>query len=307
MYIGRFAPTPSGPLHFGSVITALAGYLDAKHNNGQWKVRIDDIDSPRVLKGAESAILKNLENLGLLWDGKISRQSENIMDYKNILEILKNKNITYNCNCSRKKIIESNQSDADADGLIYNNYCRNKNYPSSNKSSIRLIANYGSTNFIDRAQGLQRHEVNNPISDFVIKRSDQLYAYQFTVVIDDHLQSVNNIVRGTDLLSSTIKQHYINTLLSYSEKTYMHIPIALINNRKLSKGNGDKLNSNNLSLILIEGLKFLRQKIQKNIEDGSPEEILKYASDNWDINPLKKLSSLELNSTQSLIVDNIHT
>ena len=258
-----------------------------------------------VLKGAESAILKNLENLGLLWDGKISRQSENIMDYKNILEILKNKNITYNCNCSRKKIIESNQSDAD--GLIYNNYCRNKNYPSSNKSSIRLIANYESTNFTDRAQGLQRHEVNNPISDFVIKRSDQLYAYQFTVVIDDHLQSVNNIVRGTDLLSSTIKQHYINTLLSYSEKTYMHIPIALINNRKLSKGNGDKLNSNNLSLILIEGLKFLRQKIQKNIEDGSPEEILKYASDNWDINPLKKLSSLELNSTQSLIVDNIHT
>ena len=305
MYIGRFAPTPSGPLHFGSVITALASYLDARHNNGQWKVRIDDIDSPRVLEGAESAILKNLENLGLFWDGKISRQSENIMEYKNILEILKNKKLTYNCNCSRKKIIKLSQSVADE--IIYNNYCRNKNYPSSNKSSIRLITNYESTNFIDRAQGFQCHDVNNSISDFIIKRSDQLYAYQFTVVIDDQLQSVNNIVRGTDLLSSTIKQHYINTLLSYSEKTYMHIPIALINNRKLSKGNGDKLNSNNLSLILIEGLKFLGQKIQKNIEDGSPEEILKYASDNWDTKPLEQLSSLELNSTQSLIVDNIHT
>jgi len=305
LYIGRFAPTPSGPLHFGSVITALAGYLDAKHNNGQWKVRIDDIDSPRVVEGAELAILKNLENLGLFWDGKISRQSENILEYKNILEKLKNKNLTYNCNCSRKKIIESNLSDTDE--LIYNNYCRNKHYPSSNKSSIRLIANYQSTNFTDRAQGLQRYNVHNPVSDFVIKRSDQLYAYQFTVVIDDQLQSVNNIVRGTDLLSSTIKQHYINTLLSYSEKTYMHIPIALINNRKLSKGNGDKLNSNNLSLILIEGLKFLRQKIQKGIEDGSPEEILKYAIDNWNPNPFKQLSSLELNSTQSLIVDNIHT
>lgn len=305
MYIGRFAPTPSGPLHFGSIVTALASYLDAKHNNGQWKVRIDDIDSPRILEGAESNILKNLESLGLFWDDKIFRQSENIIEYKNVLEMLNSKNLTYNCNCSRKKIIESNLSDTDE--LIYNNYCRNKHYPSSNKSSIRLIANYESTNFTDRAQGLQRYNVNNPISDFVIKRSDQLYAYQFTVVIDDQLQSVNNIVRGTDLLSSTIKQHYINTLLSYSEKTYMHIPIALINNRKLSKGNGDKLNNNNFSLILVEGLKFLKQKIKKDIEDGSPEEIIKYAVQNWDTTPLQKLKNIELSSNQRLIVDDVRT
>ncbi len=305
MYIGRFAPTPSGPLHLGSIITALASYLDAKHNNGLWKVRIDDIDSPRVVEGAELVILKSLENLGLFWDDKISRQSENIKEYKNILAILENKNLTYNCRCSRKKILESSQSDDDE--LIYNNNCRNKKHPSSNKSSTRLIANYKSTNFIDRAQGLQFHNINNSISDFVVKRSDQLYAYQFAVVIDDELQSVNNIVRGTDLLNSTIKQHCINNLLNFSKKTYMHVPIALINNRKLSKGNGDKLNSHNLSLILVEGLKFLKQKIQKDIEDGSTEEILKYASDNWDTKPFEQISSIELSPTQCQIVDNTRT
>jgi len=305
LYIGRFAPTPSGPLHFGSIVTAMASYLDAKHNNGKWKVRIDDIDSPRVLEGAESAILKKLENLGLFWDDKISRQSENIKEYINTHEALEKKNLTYYCRCSRKTILESIQSDTDE--LIYNNNCRNKQHPSSNTSSTRLIANYKSTSFIDRAQGPQFHNINNSISDFIIKRSDQLYAYQFAVVIDDELQSVNNIVRGTDLLNSTIKQHYINNILNFSEKTYMHVPIALINNRKLSKGNGDKLNSNNLSVILVEGLKFLKQKIQKDIEDGSPEEILKYASVNWDVKPFQKLSRIELNPTQCLIVDNART
>ena len=302
MYIGRFAPTPSGPLHFGSVITAMASYLDAKHNNGKWKVRIDDIDSPRVVEGAESAILKSLEKLGLFWDNKVSRQSENIKEYKDILEVLKNKNLTYNCRCSRKKILESNESDSDEP--IYKNNCRNKQHPSSKKSSIRLIANYKSINFIDRAQGPQFHNIDNTASDFIIKRSDQLYSYQFAVVIDDELQSVNNIVRGTDLLNSTIKQHYINNLLNFSEKTYMHVPIALINNLKLSKGNGDKLNSNNLSLILIEGLKFLKQKTQKDLEDGSPQEILKYALNNWDTKLFEQQSSIELNSTQCRIVDN---
>ena len=303
MYIGRFAPTPSGPLHFGSIITALASYLDAKHNNGQWKVRIDDIDSPRIAEGAESTILKNLESLGLFWDDKISRQSENIKEYNDILEMLKSRNLTYNCNCSRKQIAISNQSDLKEP--TYNNHCRSMRHPSSSKSAIRLIADYKSTNFIDRIQGFQSD--NNLINDFIIKRSDQLYAYQLAVVIDDHLQSVTNIVRGADLLSSTIKQYYINNLLKFPEKTYMHIPIATINNQKLSKSNGDKLNNNNFSLILIEGLKFLKQKVKKNIEDASPREILKYASENWDLAPLRQIKNIELSSNQRLIVDNTHT
>jgi len=305
LYIGRFAPTPSGPLHFGSIVTALASYLDAKHNNGQWKVRIDDIDSPRILEGAESNILKNLESLGLFWDDKIFRQSENIIEYKNVLEMLNSKNLTYNCNCSRKKITVSNLSDANEP--TYNNHCRNMQLPSSGKSAIRLIADYKLTNFIDRAQGPQSQNTNNSIGDFIIKRSDQLYAYQLAVVVDDQLQSVTNIVRGIDLLSSTIKQYYINNLLNFPEKDYMHIPIATINNRKLSKGNGDKLNNNNFSLILVEGLKFLKQKIKKDIEDGSPEEIIKYAVQNWDTTPLQKLKNIELSSNQRLIVDDVRT
>ena len=303
MYIGRFAPTPSGPLHFGSIITALASYLDAKHNNGQWKVRIDDIDSPRIAEGAESTILKNLESLGLFWDDKISRQSENIKEYNDILEMLKSRNLTYNCNCSRKQIAISNQSDLKEP--TYNNHCRSMRHPSSSKSAIRLIADYKSTNFIDRIQGFQSD--NNLINDFIIKRSDQLYAYQLAVVIDDHLQSVTNIVRGADLLSSSIKQYYINNLLKFPEKSYAHIPIAIINNQKLSKSNGDKLNNDNFSLILIEGLKFLKQKVKKNIEDASPREILKYASENWDLAPLRQIKNIELSSNQRLIVDNTHT
>jgi len=305
LYIGRFAPTPSGPLHFGSIITALASYLDAKNNNGLWKIRIDDVDSPRVMKGAELSILNTLENLGLFWDGEISRQSENIKEYKKILEILNKKNLTYNCECSRKQIAISNPPTVDEP--IYNNHCRNKQNRSSSKSAVRLISNYELTNFIDKTQGSQFHNINNPIGDFIIKRSDQLYAYQLAVVIDDELQSITNVVRGTDLLSSTIRQKYINNILNFSEKIYMHIPIAKINNQKLSKGNGDKLNTNNLSLILIESLKFLKQKIQKGIEDASPREILKYAVKNWDATPLQKIKNIELSSNQRLIVDNAHT
>jgi len=299
LYIGRFAPTPSGPLHFGSIITALASYLDAKHNNGLWKIRIDDIDTPRVVEGAELSILKNLENLGLFWDGKISRQSKNIKEYKNSLEVLRKKNLIYNCHCSRKQIIKTNPAINES---FYNNECRNKNLPSTNNSSIRLISNYESINFFDRTQGIQSNN-NATCEDFLIKRSDKLFAYQLAVVIDDELQSINNIVRGTDLLSSTIKQCYINNLLNYSDKTYMHIPIATKNNRKLSKGNGDKLETNDFSLILIEALKFLQQKIQKDIQSASPKEIIKFAEKNWDIEPLKKLSELELNLNQNLLVD----
>ena len=305
MYIGRFAPTPSGPLHFGSIITAIASYLDAKQNNGKWKVRIDDIDSPRIVEGADSLILKNLESLGLFWDDKISRQSENLQEYKNVLEMLKSKNLTYNCNCSRKQIALSNQSDFNEP--IYNNHCRFMQHPLSNKSAIRLITDYKSTQFIDRTQGTQNNDIDNSIGDFIIKRSDQIYSYQLAVVIDDQLQSVTNIVRGADLLNSTIKQYYINKLLNFPEKTYMHIPIATINNRKLSKGNGDKVNNNNFSLILIEGLKFLKQKIEKDIEDASPREIIKYAVKNWDTVPLQKIKDIELNSSQRLIADSTHT
>jgi glutamyl-Q tRNA(Asp) synthetase len=305
LYIGRFAPTPSGPLHFGSIITAIASYLDAKQNNGKWKVRIDDIDSPRIIEGADSLILKNLESLGLFWDDKISRQSENLQEYKNVLEMLKSKNLTYNCNCSRKQIALSNQSDFNEP--IYNNHCRFMQHPLSNKSAIRLITDYKSTQFIDRTQGTQHNDIDNSIGDFIIKRSDQIYSYQLAVVIDDQLQSVTNIVRGADLLNSTIKQYYINKLLNFPEKTYMHIPIATINNRKLSKGNGDKVNNNNFSLILIEGLKFLKQKIEKDIEDASPREIIKYAVKNWDTVPLQKIKDIELNSSQRLIADSTHT
>ena len=305
MYIGRFAPTPSGPLHFGSVVAALASYLDAKHNKGLWKIRIDDIDLPRILDGAEISILKNLENLGLLWDGEISRQSENIKEYNHNFEILNEKNLTYNCQCTRKEIAILNSSNINEPS--YNNKCRNKQHSSSNNSAVRLISNYESTKFIDRAQGLQLDKPKNITGDFIVKRSDQLYAYQLAVVIDDELQSVNNIVRGADLLSSTIKQVYINNLLNFSKKTYMHIPVATMNHKKLSKSNADKLKTLNSESILIEALKFLNQKIEKNIEDASNEEILLYATNNWNIKCIEQRNFIELNSNQQLVVDNVHT
>ena len=293
MYIGRFAPTPSGPLHLGSFITALASYLDAKHNDGEWKIRIDDIDTPRIKKGSEKLILNSLEAFGLHWDGLVMHQSDNIKIYELVTQKLKELDLTYYCECSRKEILLNNPTKSGYS--IYNNACSLKKITARKGNSIRLKTNSKNINFKDTIQGTKSINLKLLMGDFIVKRSDNVFSYQLTTAIDDDLQSVTNIVRGADLIESTPQQIYIRSLLNLKPIKYSHIPIALIGGQKLSKSMGDTLQMKNPTDVLIKSLKFLNQKISKAHEQASPIEIIQWAVKNWDRKKIKKKTAIELN------------
>jgi len=292
MYIGRFAPTPSGPLHLGSFITALASYLDAKHNDGEWKIRIDDIDTPRIKKGSEKLILNSLEAFGLHWDGLVMRQSDNIKIYELVTQKLKELNLTYYCECSRKDILLNNPTKSDFS--IYNNACSLKKLSTSKGHSIRLKTNSKKIIFKDTIQGTKSINLELLMGDFIVKRSDNIFSYQLTTAIDDDLQSITNIVRGADLIKSTPQQIYIRALLKLKAIKYSHIPIVLVGGQKLSKSMGDTLEMKNPSEVLIKSLKFLNQEISKALEQASPKEIIQWAVKNWDRKKIEKKTAIEL-------------
>jgi len=292
MYIGRFAPTPSGPLHLGSFITALASYLDAKHHKGEWKIRIDDIDTPRIKKGSEKLILNSLEAFGLDWDGLVMRQSDNIKIYESVTQKLKELNLTYYCECSRKDILLNTPTKSSF--LIYNNACSLKKLSTSKGNSIRLKTNSKNINFKDTIQGAKSINLELLIGDFIVKRSDNIFSYQLTTSIDDDLQSITNIVRGADLIKSTPQQIYIRSLLKLKPIKYSHIPIALVGGQKLSKSMGDTLEMKNPSEVLIKSLKFLNQEISKAHEQASAKEIIQWAIKNWDRKKIEKKTGIEL-------------
>lgn len=295
MYIGRFAPTPSGPLHFGSIVTALASYLDAKYHNGIWKIRIDDLDTPRILKGAEKSILNRLESLELFWDNQISYQSKHIDQYKQAVEKLQALNLIYPCECTRKEI--SSTKIIGIDGPIYNNVCRFKHLKKDRKNSIRLRVNSNPIEFKDLIQGSQYQNLKKFVGDFVIKRSDELFAYQLGVVVDDGLQSITHVVRGSDLLNSTSRQIYIQSLLNLPTIRYLHLPLAVIHGKKLSKGYRDRLSSCNPNIILVKALIFMNQEIDIGLENETPREIIKWAIKHWDIDRISKKIKIELDPT----------
>ena len=292
MYIGRFAPTPSGPLHLGSFITALASYLDAKHNNGQWKIRIDDIDTPRIKNGSEKLILNSLEKFGLYWDDLVMHQSDNIKTYELGIKKLKKLNLTYYCECSRKEILLN--APINRSFSVYKNTCSLKKIAISKGNSIRLKTNSKNIDFKDAIQGNESINLELLMGDFIIKRSDNIFSYHLTTAIDDNLQSITNIVRGADLLKSTPQQIYIRSLLKLKPINYSHIPVASVNGQKLSKSMGDMLDNKNPSKTLIKSLKFLNQNITKAHEQGSPNEIIQWAIKNWKKKNIEKKTAIEL-------------
>jgi len=296
MYIGRFAPTPSGPLHFGSIVTAVASYLDAKKNNGLWKIRIDDLDKPRIALGAERQILSRIESLGLIWDGKISYQSNESKNqqYTQALDKLNDLNITYACECSRKKILTNVL--IGIDGPIYDKECLTKNLQKNKHKSIRLKVTSQNILFKDTIQGDLKQNLEKLVGDFILKRSDNVFSYQLAVVIDDYLQSVSHVIRGSDLLNSTTRQIYIGNLLGLPLLQYMHVPLACIDGKKLSKANSNKIILNNPNSLLIEALKFLNQKQCDDLKDATVNEIIKWSILNWDINRIPKKKKIEISS-----------
>ena len=228
-YIGRFAPSPTGPLHLGSMLTALASYLDAKSNKGLWLVRIDDLDPPRAANGACGQILNTLERFQLNWDDEVVYQSQRHSHYQDYLQRCIALKLAYRCTCSRNKII--------AAGGIYAGTCLSRPPPRDEKPyAIRIKSPKTPIKFKDQCQGEVKQHIPSTVGDFIIKRKDGLYAYHLACAVDDHLQGITHIVRGRDLMDSTPRQIYLQQVLGFSTPSYLHLPVVVNSKgQKLSK------------------------------------------------------------------------
>lgn len=236
MRTGRFAPSPTGPLHFGSLVAALASWLDARAAGGRWLVRIEDLDPPREQPGAADDILRTLERLGLYWDGEVIFQRSRTALYQKSLENLRE--FTYWCGCTRREVADSSLGLAADGAQIYPGTCRNGLPPGRPPRALRLKVS-GSIDFLDRVQGPQRQNLENDVGDFVLLRADGQFAYQLAVVVDDAEQGVTDVVRGADLLGSTARQIFLQRRLGLATPRYLHVPAALdAAGEKLSKQTG---------------------------------------------------------------------
>ena len=296
--IGRFAPSPTGPLHFGSLLAALASYCEAKSQGGRWLVRMEDLDKPREMAGAADHILRTLESFGFGWDGEVVYQSQRSSLYQDALSELQAKSLIYNCDCSRKEIADSHHqrpAHQGIDGLVYPGTCRHKGAVKSPHAS-RVIVNGEPITLTDAIQGKLQQNLANDLGDFVLKRADGFYAYQLAVVVDDFEQGITHILRGADLLDSTPRQIYLQQLLDYPTPQYAHIPVA-------SNAAGEKLSKQTLapaidvaqaSILLTKALTFLGQHIPIDLSEYSANDILQWAKQHWDITKVAQQRSIVL-------------
>ena len=291
--IGRFAPSPTGPLHFGSLIAALASYCEAKTQGGKWLVRMEDLDKPREVAGAADHILKTLETFGFEWDAEVIYQSHRNHLYQEALNQLQAASLIYKCDCSRKEIADS--AEHGIDGLIYPGICRHKEALRT-PSASRVIVDAKPILFTDAIQGSIEQTLAQDVGDFVLKRADGLYAYQLAVVVDDFEQGVTHILRGADLLNSSPRQIYLQQLLRYPTPEYAHIPIANnANNEKLSKQTlAPAIDGSQASTLLKQALAFLGQDPPMDLVQCNPTEILQWAKQHWDIKKIPHQRSIVL-------------
>ncbi len=237
MYIGRFAPSPTGPLHFGSLVAAAASWLDARAAGGKWLLRLEDLDGPRMQPGAAAAILDCLRTLGLCWDGEPEYQSSRLPLYEKAL--LRLRAHTYWCACSRREVADSSLGLAADGAQIYPGTCRGGIPAGRAARALRVRAPAEEIRFEDRLQGEQRQSLQREVGDFVVYRADGQFAYQLAVVVDDAEQGVTDVVRGADLLGSTARQIWLQRLLGVREPRYLHVPVAVNGaGEKLSKQTG---------------------------------------------------------------------
>jgi len=283
LYIGRFAPSPSGKLHIGSFLSAITSYIDAKHNNGLWKLRIDDIDSERSKKIYSENIIKLLKDF-LLHHHEIYHQHDHLNDYVNYLNLIP-KERTYFCECTRKIISTLPQHDI---GAIDDGRCSKKNLK---QVALRMQMKKINFTFVDLNLGLIELD-KTYVSDFIVRGKNQ-FAYVFCCVIDDYLQGANTIVRGSDLVFQTFQQRYLQELFSFPTLSYLHHPVLYDGDRKISKSDQDEeIHPDNRTAILVRILKMLNQKIAPNI--NSYKSILKHAIDSWDIRAIPKTTKINL-------------
>lgn len=270
-YVGRFAPSPTGPLHFGSLMTAVASYCDAKSQHGKWLVRIEDTDIPRIYPNSIEHILASLEAFHLEPDEPIIYQKDRLELYEHVLEQLKQQTLVYACQCTRKAL---------GSNAIYAGTCRDENLPFE-QQAIRLKVNDELICFVDRLQGTHCSNLSQDLGDFILKRRDGIIAYQLAVVVDDYLQGITDIVRGADLLDNTARQIWLGKLLDYPELRYMHLPLAMnAQGQKLSKQNlAQALDLKTAPKLLQLSLKALGQAF---VELNHPQIMLQQAIQQWD-------------------------
>ena len=279
-YRGRFAPSPSGLLHFGSLIAALASFLDAKaYSNtqgqqGKWLVRLEDIDPPREQAGASDEILKTLDAFGLHWDESVLYQSKQSSLYREVLHQLHQDKLSYYCQCTRATI--------KAQGGFYSGHCKSLNCPQQN-SAIRLVNNHGTYQFTDLFQGDVTCNKLLAEEDFIIHRKDGLFAYQLAVVVDDIYQNISHVIRGCDLLEPTARQLTLFNTLESTAPQYGHVPLAVTSpGHKLSKQNSaPAVDIKNPQPALVSALAFLGQQPPSNLAHESVDLIIAWGIENW--------------------------
>ena len=288
-YIGRFAPSPSGPLHFGSLIAAVGSYLQARSQHGQWLVRMEDIDTPRMVVGSDSDILRTLEQFGLQWDGAVLYQSQRLERYQQIIEHLKQQQLVYGCQCSRKQISD--------DGGIYNGRCAPLNL-SSGPLAWRLKSHTVECQFTDLIFGQQHIPSELAQEDYIIKRRDGLFAYQLVVVVDDIDQGITEVIRGADLLSMTPRQQALCSLLGATPPRYGHLPLAVLEpGFKLSKQNhAAAISQWPQAQVMSKVLCFLGHPPPSGINQAPVSEQLTWAINHWQLGKVPR--QMEISQTE---------
>lgn len=281
-YIGRFAPSPTGPLHFGSLIAAVASYLDAKSQQGQWRLRIEDLDQTREIAGASDAILKTLAAYQFEWDGAVVYQHKRQAIYAEALHQLTQQQLIYPCTCSRKEVADSAHHEVNR-ALVYSGHCLTRPIKPNIPPAWRIKTNHQLIRFEDAVQGSQSQNLSHAVGDFVLKRADGYFAYQLAVVADDAEQGITHIVRGADLLDSTPRQIYLQQCLGYRTPRYAHIPVITnAQGEKLSKQTcASAIEPETAGPTLLAALTFLGQAPPADLCHATIAEIWQWAIAAW--------------------------
>lgn len=281
--VGRFAPSPTGPLHWGSLVAAVGSYCLARRDGGRWLVRMDDLDRPRVVPGAAEEILRTLERLGLEWDGEIVWQSRRTAAYEAATEQLRNRGLVFPCGCSRKEILASAPHPGE-EGPIYPGTCRSGLPPGRPERALRLRVDERPVGFTDGVFGDTVQELESAVGDFVLRRADGIFSYQLACVVDDAAGGVTQVTRGADLIGSTPRQIYLHHCLGLKLPDYIHLPLALApDGEKLSKRHGEvaALAAHGEGALLRDTLLFLGQSPPPELAGATAAEVLAWGCANF--------------------------
>jgi len=288
---GRFAPSPTGPLHMGSLVAALGSFLNVRQQEGVWLVRIDDIDTPRNVPQMDQAILQTLEQHALQWDGDVYYSSQHLADYERAFRMLQATDQVFPCGCSRREIKNdpANTQRQPGDTLIYPGTCRAGMGAGKPLRSYRLRVPMSTVEFMDLLQGPQTDTLSTSVGDFVVKDRHRQHHYQLATVVDDQIQQITEVVRGADLLASTARQIHLQNQLGYRRPKYLHLPLVTDGlGIKLSKQHGaTTVDNTEASQNLITALALLQQQPPDELRLTTPAEILQWAIEHWNSEPLK--------------------